>query len=145
MGVRHATQRRSPELFVKWKANLERSTGRKINVLRSDNGGEYKSDPFLQLCLDEGIERHFLNSLPEEEYETFTLTFINGRQTLDYHEVLSALTSYETRRKERHPSQSSSSAEALEVRGRGSSRKGKEVRGRSKSRSGYRDLRKCWN
>ena len=33
-----------------------------------------------------------LNSLPAEEYETFTLTFINGRQTLDYHEVSSALT-----------------------------------------------------
>ena len=74
----------------------------------------------------------FLNSLPEEEYETFTLTFINGRQTLDYNEVSSALTSYETRKKERHPSKSSSSTEALEVRGRGSSRKGKEVRGRSK-------------
>ena len=84
----------------------------------------------------------FLNSLPAEEYETFTLTFINGRQTLDYDEVSSALTSYETRKKERHPSQSSSSAEALEVRGRGSSRKGKEVRGRSKSRSDYRDLMK---
>ena len=26
-----------------------------------------------------------LNSLPPEEYETFTMTFINGRQTLDYH------------------------------------------------------------
>ena len=48
------------ELFVKWKKNLERSMGRKIKVLRSDNGGEYKSDPFLKLCLDEGIERHFI-------------------------------------------------------------------------------------
>ena len=47
------------ELFVEWKRNLERSTGRKIKVLRSDNGGEYKSNPFLQLCRDEGIERHF--------------------------------------------------------------------------------------
>ena len=51
------------ELFVKWKKNLERSTGekygREVQVLRSDNGGEYKSDPFLQLYLDEGIERHF--------------------------------------------------------------------------------------
>ena len=83
-----------------------------------------------------------LNSLPAEEYETFTLTFINGRQTLDYHEVSSALANYETRRKERQPSQSSSSAEALAVRSRGSSRKGSEERGRSKSRSGYRDLRK---
>ena len=84
----------------------------------------------------------FLNSLPEEEYETFTLTFINGRQTLDYHEVSSALASYETSRKERHPFQSSSSVEALAVRGRGSSRKGKEERGRSKSRPRFRDLKR---
>jgi len=83
-----------------------------------------------------------LNSLLVEEYETFTLTFINDRQTLDYHEVSSALASYETRRKERQPSQSSSSTEALLVRSRGSSRKGSDKRGRSKSRSGYRDLRK---
>ena len=54
----------------------------------------------------------------------------------------SALMSYDTRKNERHSSQSSSVAEALEVRSRSSSRKGKEVRGRSKSRSGYRDLRK---
>ena len=48
------------ELFVKWKKNLERSTGKKIKILRSDNGGECRSDPFLKLCLDEGIERHFI-------------------------------------------------------------------------------------
>jgi len=47
------------ELFVEWKKNLEKSTGRKIKVLQSDNGGEYKSDPFLKLCRDEGIDRHF--------------------------------------------------------------------------------------
>ena len=29
-----------------------------------------------------------LNSLPEEEYETFTLTLIYGRQFLNYNEVL---------------------------------------------------------
>ena len=69
-----------------------------------------------------------MNSLPAEKYETFTLNFINGRQTLDYHEVSSALANYETRRKERQPSQSSSSAEALAVRGRGSYRKGKDDR-----------------
>ena len=33
---------------------MEKSTGRKIKVLRSDNGGEYKSDPFLKLCHDNG-------------------------------------------------------------------------------------------
>ena len=47
------------ELFVKWKKNLERSTGRKIKVLHSGNGEEYRSDPFLKLCRNESIERHF--------------------------------------------------------------------------------------
>ena len=46
------------ELFVEWKRKMEKSTGRKIKVFRSDNGGEYTNDPFLQLCRDEGIERH---------------------------------------------------------------------------------------
>jgi len=32
--------------------------GRKINVFHSDNGGEYTSNPFLQLCRDDDIERH---------------------------------------------------------------------------------------
>ena len=44
------------ELFVEWKKNMEKKTGRKIKVLYSDNGGEYTSDPFLQLCHNEGIE-----------------------------------------------------------------------------------------
>ena len=38
---------------------MEKSTGRKIKVLRSNNGGEYKSDPFLKLCRDKGIDMHF--------------------------------------------------------------------------------------
>jgi len=47
------------ELFVEWKRNMEKSIGRKIKVLRSDNIGEYTGNPFLQLCRDEGIEKHF--------------------------------------------------------------------------------------
>ena len=43
------------KLFVELKKNMEKSTGRKIKVLRSDNGGEYKSDPFLKLYCDEGM------------------------------------------------------------------------------------------
>ncbi|KAH9768832.1 Integrase catalytic domain-containing protein [Citrus sinensis] len=31
----------------------------KIKVLRSDSGGEYTSDPFLQVCQNEGIKRYF--------------------------------------------------------------------------------------
>ena len=34
-------------------------TGRKIKILRFDKGVEYKSDLFLQLFHNEGIERHF--------------------------------------------------------------------------------------
>jgi len=47
------------ELFVEWKRNMKKNTGRKIKVLSSDNGGEYINNRFLQLCHDEGIERHF--------------------------------------------------------------------------------------
>ena len=48
------------EIFVKWKKLVETQTGRKIKVLRSDNGGEYTYDPFLQVCQNEGIKRHFM-------------------------------------------------------------------------------------
>ena len=47
------------EIFVKWKKLVETQTGRKIKVLRSDNGGEYTYDSFLQVCQNEGIKRHF--------------------------------------------------------------------------------------
>jgi len=36
-----------------------------------------------------------LNSFPDKEYEIFNLTLINGRQTLNYSEVLAALVNYE--------------------------------------------------
>ena len=55
------------ELFVEWKKNLEKSTERKIKVLQSDNGGEYKSDFFLKLCRDEGIDMHFtVREIPQQ-------------------------------------------------------------------------------
>ncbi|BBG98496.1 hypothetical protein Prudu_007914 [Prunus dulcis] len=47
------------KIFLKWKKMIETQSGRKIKTLRSDNGGEYKSDPFLKVCQDEGIVRHF--------------------------------------------------------------------------------------
>ncbi|BFG24560.1 hypothetical protein CerSpe_108340 [Prunus speciosa] len=45
--------------FKVWKAEVENLTGRKIKVLRSDNGGEYKDSKFLEFCKSEGIKRHF--------------------------------------------------------------------------------------
>jgi len=44
---------------VEWKRNMEKGTLRKIKVLCSNNGGEHTSVPFLQLCHNECIERHF--------------------------------------------------------------------------------------
>ena len=40
-----------------------------------------------------------LNSLPDEEYETFVLILINGKQTLNYSNMSAALVNYEARRK----------------------------------------------
>ncbi|KAM1838444.1 hypothetical protein ACFX14_020106 [Malus domestica] len=46
-------------IFLGWKKMVENQTGRKIKILRSDNGGEYTSDPFFKVCKEEGIVRHF--------------------------------------------------------------------------------------
>ena len=37
-------------VFLKWKDEVEKQTGRKIKVLRTDNGGEYRSVPLLEVC-----------------------------------------------------------------------------------------------
>ena len=83
-----------------------------------------------------------LNSLPREEYETFTLTLINGRKSLNYNEVSAALVSYEARRQDRLSSSGSTTVEALAVRGRSFNKKGRDDQGRSKSRLGFRDLKR---
>ena len=58
-----------------------------------------------------------LSSLPDEDYETFVLTLINGKETLNYNDISGALINYELRRKEREPLKSDS-GEALSARGR---------------------------
>ena len=47
------------ETFLVWKKMVENQTGRKIKVLRSDNGTEYRNDQFSYFCKKEGICRHF--------------------------------------------------------------------------------------
>lgn len=39
--------------FLKWKKMAEIQTSRRVKRLHLDNGGEYKNDLFLQVCLDE--------------------------------------------------------------------------------------------
>ncbi|XP_039133297.1 uncharacterized protein LOC120270366 [Dioscorea cayenensis subsp. rotundata] len=46
-------------VFIKWKNMVENQFDRKIKWLRIDNGGEYKSDPFFDVCNEYGIARHF--------------------------------------------------------------------------------------
>jgi len=46
----------------------------------------------------------YLNSLPDEEYETFVLTLINGKQTLNYSDMSAAFVNYEVRRKNKQSS-----------------------------------------
>ena len=47
------------ETFLVWKKMVENQTGRKIKVLRSDNGTEYRNDQFSIFYKKEGISRHF--------------------------------------------------------------------------------------
>ena len=43
--------------FQEWKALVEKSSGRKIKTLRSDNGSEYTSTEFTTYLTKEGIKR----------------------------------------------------------------------------------------
>jgi hypothetical protein len=47
------------EKFKTFKALVENETNLKIKCLRSDNGGEFISKEFTQLCENHGIKRHF--------------------------------------------------------------------------------------
>jgi len=75
-----------------------------------------------------------LSSLPDDDYETFVITIINGKKSLSYNEVLAALVNNELRRKDKEPSNSISTS-ALTARGRSSNCKGKDDHGRSKFRT----------
>lgn len=45
--------------FREFKALVENATGKKIKVLRSDNGGEYINKDFTDFCSKEGIKREW--------------------------------------------------------------------------------------
>ena len=40
------------------KSCVENQLGKKIKILRTDNGGEYTSNEFAQYLKNEGIDRH---------------------------------------------------------------------------------------
>jgi hypothetical protein len=43
--------------FEEFKYILENQTGKEMKVFKSDNGGEYTSNEFNDLCVKEGIKR----------------------------------------------------------------------------------------
>ena len=43
--------------FKEFKAQVENLSGRRIKILRSDNGGEYTSTEFNGFCKEAGIKR----------------------------------------------------------------------------------------
>jgi transposase InsO family protein len=47
-------------IFQEFKAQVENLTGRKIKVLRSDNGGEYTSRDFSDFYIETGIKREYI-------------------------------------------------------------------------------------
>ena len=64
-------------------------------------------------------------SLLDDDYETFILTLINGKQFLSYNEMSVALVNHELRQKDKESS-NSTSAEALTARERSSNREDKD-------------------
>jgi transposase InsO family protein len=49
-------------IFQEFKDQVENLTGRRVKVLRSDNGGEYTSMDFSDLCIEAGIKREYIIS-----------------------------------------------------------------------------------
>ena len=47
------------EYFLEWKSIVERATSSKVKTLRSDNGGEYISNEFIEYCRKEGIRHEY--------------------------------------------------------------------------------------
>ena len=48
----------APAAIQAFQARVERETGKKLKVLRTDNGGEFTSVEFGEYCAGEGIQRH---------------------------------------------------------------------------------------
>ena len=55
------------EKFKEFRAFVEKQSGLPIKVLRSDRGGEYKSNEFLDYCRDHGIKKQFTTSYTPQQ------------------------------------------------------------------------------
>jgi transposase InsO family protein len=49
------------------QAASEAECGRKLRVLRTDNGGEFTAVEFASYCTDEGVQRHYSASYSPQQ------------------------------------------------------------------------------
>lgn len=49
----------APDAIRRAQVAVEAESGRKLRVLRTDNGGEFTAAEFASYCADEGIQRHY--------------------------------------------------------------------------------------
>ena len=71
--------------FREWKALVEKSSGRKIKIFRSDNGGEYTSTEFGTYLTKEGIKQELtIPHSPQQNgaAERLNRTLIEGVRTM---------------------------------------------------------------
>ena len=71
--------------FREWKALVENSSGRKVKILRSDNGGEYTSNEFVKYLSQEGIKHELtIPHTPQQNgaAERLNRTLIEGVRTM---------------------------------------------------------------
>ena len=71
--------------FQEWKAQVEKSSGRQIKALRSDNGGEYTSNEFESYLTKEGIKHELTTPHTPEQNgvaERLNRTLIEGVRTM---------------------------------------------------------------
>ena len=67
LGILLKTQERSIYTFLAFKAFVEKQSGHQILKLRSDNGGEYVNNNFINFCIDHGIQiEHIVPYTPQQ-------------------------------------------------------------------------------
>ena len=74
--------------FIDYVIRVENETGLRVRVIRTDNGGEYTSQPFNKLCTDKGIMHPFTNPYTSEQNgvsERLNRTLVESARSMLYH------------------------------------------------------------
>ena len=61
------TKDRVFSIFSDWLAMVENQTGQKLKCLRTNNGGEFKSEEFVKFCRERGIRREYTTPYSPEQ------------------------------------------------------------------------------